>query len=80
MWLKYYEKEHARWPQLNPEKGRRQTLTREEAEVAIKKLARHFAAPMPKIEFTSGNRTSRAGSWRIRLNVDYMTWGVLAHE
>lgn len=71
--LKYYADEDARYPEL------RGKLTTKEAEIAIRKLARHFKVPMPRIRFTSGCRHSRANRYRVTLNVA-SPWRTLFHE
>lgn len=75
MSLLYYRQEEARHPEAH---GARCDPT--EAEIAIRKLARHFKVPVPSIRFTSGMRSSRAHSWRITLNRDALNWLLVCHE
>ncbi len=51
-----------------------------EAPVALRKLCRHFKIREPRLELTSGNRTSRANGRFLRLNRDYASWLLLVHE
>lgn len=74
-WLKYYEEERERYPEEHVAK-----LTTHEAEVAIRKLARHFKVRIDSVSFTSGNRSSHASGNRIVLNVDYLNWLTVIHE
>jgi hypothetical protein len=54
--------------------------TREEIEIAVRKLCRHFKLGAPSLRFTSGNRRSRAGASRIIINMDRASWHTIAHE
>ena len=74
--LVYYRDEVLRHPAIEGVK-----CSRIEAEIALPKLFRHFGVRhIPTIRFTSGARISRAGRHGMTLNVDSMTWLLLAHE
>jgi hypothetical protein len=75
---RFYGDENERWPELHAAK----VLGREEVELGIRRLAREFGLPLRgvHIEFTSGNRHSRAGRRRIRINMDFANWLLVAHE
>lgn len=74
-WLKYYSDEHERQPVLHAAK-----CTEQEAVTGIKKLCRHYKVKLPAVRFTRGRRSSRAGAWRITLNVDCLNWLLVIHE
>lgn len=89
--LAYYDEEKVRWPQLAgyPPCGRNSGglvgrpgwLTREEAEVAVPKLARHFGIKVDGgLCFTSGRNHSTAYYRAITLNVTWLSWLLVAHE
>jgi len=75
---RYYEDERVRWAMLH-ESGR---IGRDEAELGIRTLAAHFGLSLrgASIEFTSGHRWSRGGYNLIRINTDYLSWLLIAHE
>lgn len=75
-WLKYYDDEQKRHPELHLAK-----CTPQEAMAAIAKLCRHFKVPLPRVRFTTGRRNSKGGALQIiTLNRDCLTWLVVTHE
>lgn len=74
--LMYYQKERIEWKDAFDKK-----IDSEETRIVIKKLSKHFKIRTPYINFTSGNRISKATSYNdLILNVSYMTWGLVCHE
>jgi hypothetical protein len=75
-WLKYYEEERERHPDLNAVK----VTSDNEAIRAIRKLSRHYGVRCPEVCFTSGRRNSSANAHRIKLNRDDFSWLTVIHE
>jgi hypothetical protein len=74
-YLRYYEAERERWPQLAiPPRST------EEAEEALRRLCRHFKIRPPTVRWTSGRNFSRANERLVTLNFDDYSWRTLAHE
>lgn len=77
-YLKCYEEEAERWPQLSYPNGR---CSSEEAEVVVRKLTRHFRLPSAlTVYWTSGRNYSRAFYRAVVLNVDHLNYRIVAHE
>ena len=55
-------------------------LTLKEAEIVYNKLLKHFKLQRVRLEWTSGRNHPCCSSWRICLNIDSNTFGVLCHE
>jgi hypothetical protein len=77
--LKYYEAERARWAILN---DRIPPGAWTEVEEGIRRLAAAHNLSLRGVDVraTSGNRTSRGGEHRIKINMDYASWRLVAHE
>ena len=92
-YLKFYKDERERWPQLCWGRAVAR-MGAAEAELGIRRIAAHFGLSLRgthnnkgfrlgepvSIRFTSGNRRSRAGFYRIIINLDWADWLVIAHE
>jgi hypothetical protein len=82
--LRYYDTERERWAKLEGgyALGKKARLGPAEATAGIKRLANHFGLSLKNvdIDFTSGNRWSRAGGYHIILNLDWASWLTVAHE
>lgn len=82
--LRYYDDERERWTKLEGgyALGKKARLGPAEATAGIKRLANHFGLSLKDvdIDFTSGNRWSRAGGCHITLNLDWASWLTVAHE
>jgi hypothetical protein len=55
-------------------------LTEAEAEIVVKKLTRHFKLGEVDLDFTSGNRYSRGGRWKITINLNQLDFHTICHE
>lgn len=75
---RYYEDERIRWAVL----GDRKRIDYDEARLGICRLAAHFGLSLRRvsIEFTSGRRWSLGGHYLIRINMDMVSWLLIAHE
>jgi len=73
--LSYYAKERARWPQLCIP-----PFSKQEVEIAVFSLARHFQIIIDRLIFTTEGLISTASSRSITLSLDGLTWLVIAHE
>ena len=49
-------------------------------EIVYKKLLKHFKLRPVRLEWTSGRVKPKCCSWRVLLNRDWNTYGVLCHE
>ena len=52
----------------------------ESVRIIVKKLFKHYKLGFCNLNFTSGNRHSRAGGHYICINLSYPSYGVIAHE
>ena len=77
-YLLYYKEENERHPVTHAAR-----CTPAEAAEAVKRLWLTFAgrkARQPAVQFTSGNRSSRAGRGSVTLNRDHLNWLLVLHE
>ncbi len=77
--LLYYREENERQPEMHAAR-----CSPEEAVAAMARLDRHFLKVrkpwFTRVEFTSGNRMSRQEGQTITLNVQGLSWLLVAHE
>jgi hypothetical protein len=73
--LVYYSDERKEFKEAFEKK-----LTYQEAEIIYSKLCHHFKLREVRIEWTSGRNHPKCASYRIILNYDYNSIGVLCHE
>jgi len=73
--LKYYKDEREEFKEAFEK-----LIVGKRADLVFKKLSKHFKLENVDLEWTSGRNYAKGSRWRIKLNSDWSSYGVMCHE